>query len=111
MGKGPQDNLKVCPVCGAFYENLCVACTKRGLPERVLALMDKYGLREDTLIERLAKQVADDKFPALNLAFTLRDMKPADRHEVDLEEGSKLNDARDRIGSLLSKLAERAAKD
>jgi hypothetical protein len=107
MGIGPQEEFKVCPVCGAFYMNLCVHCTKAGIEERVLELMDRHGLKEDELIRILAEQVKDGKFPALNLAIALRDMKPADRHEVDLTEGKKLNDARDRISSLLSKITGR----
>lgn len=104
MGKGPQDDLKSCPKCGAFYLNFCVHCKKRGIEERVWELLGKHELNEDNLIRILAEKVREGNFPALNLAIALRDMKPSEKHEVDLNEGSKVNDAKDRIAALLSRL-------
>ena len=104
---GPQDEYKVCPDCGGFYINFCVHCKKGGMEERVWELMDKYELTEGILIKILADQVKEGKFPALNLAIALREMKPSEKQEVDLSEGSKLNDARDRVSALLSKLTGR----
>jgi hypothetical protein len=78
-----------------------------GMEERVWELMTRYKLDEEELIRILAEQVKDGKFPALNLAIALRDMKPAEKHEVDVEEGNKIREARDRIHNLLSKLAGR----
>ncbi len=110
MGRGPQNEDKVCPKCGAFYLNFCVHCKKTGMEERVWELMDRYGLKEDELISTLADQVREGKFPALNLAIALREMKPADRHEVDLTEGNKINEARDRISNLLLKISKLDSK-
>ncbi len=101
------DQYKQCPKCGAFYVNFCLNCEKRGLEERVWEALSRNGLNEDELIRILAEQVKDGRFPALNLAIALRDMKPADRHEVNIEEGNKIKDARDRLATLLSDLAKR----
>jgi len=51
--------------------------------------------------------VKDGSFPALNLAITLRDMKPAQRSEVNLEAGKSANEARDRLNNLFAKLSAR----
>jgi hypothetical protein len=107
MGRGPQSEDKVCPKCGSFYINFCVHCVKTGMEERVWELLNRFELNEETLIRILAEQVKDGKFPALNLAIALREMKPAERHEVNLEEGKKISEARDRIHNLLAKLAGR----
>ena len=109
--KDPEDDYKSCPVCGALYLNFCVHCDKRGTEERVWELLKRHGLDENFLIQKLAEQVKEGKFPALNLAISLREMKPADKHEVDLSEGTKINDARDRLSAVLSKLAGRRSKD
>lgn len=76
------------------------------MDERVWEIMNRYKLNEEELIRILADMVADGKFPALNLAIALRDMKPADKHEVDISAGKDVRDARDRLHNLLSRLAK-----
>ncbi len=104
MGRGLDDNLKICKKCGDSYFNVCLRCAKAGIEERVYELMNKHMLNEDELIRILADQVKDGKFAALNLAILLRGLKPADKHEVDINEGKKLSDAKDGIHNLLSRL-------
>ena len=107
MGQGQCYDYKICQKCGALYINFCIHCEKRGIGERVWELMSRFGLNEEELIRILADQVHDGKFAALSLAIAMRDMKPAEKHEVDIEDGQKLNDAKRGIVNLLSKLAGR----
>jgi len=106
-----MDGYKVCETCGGFYLHFCLRCAKNGLAERVWNLMSENSLNEETLIKLLAEQVKDGNFSALNLAITMRDMKPANKVEVKDESGKDISDARDRLSSLLSKLSSRVQKD
>jgi hypothetical protein len=106
-----MDGYRVCDTCGGFYLHFCLRCAKTGLAERVWHLMTENGLNEDALIKLLSGQVKDGNFSALSLAITMRDMKPANKVEVNDGAGKDISDARDRLGSLLSRLATRARKD
>ena len=105
MGKGSLDGYKVCDECGAFYLNFCLNCAKRGLDERVWEIMNRHELNEEELVRILAAHIADGSFPALNLAITLRDMKPANRSEISVADSKELSGAKERLGNLLSRLA------
>jgi hypothetical protein len=106
-----MDGYKVCETCGGFYLNFCLRCAKTGLAERVWKLMGENNLNEETLIKLLAEQVTEGNFSALNLAITMRDLKPANKVEVNDSSGKDISDARDRLGSLLSRLSTRARKE
>jgi len=106
-----MDGYKVCEDCGGFYLHFCLRCTKTGLAERVWNLMTENGLNEETLIKLLSEQVKDGNFSALNLAIAMRDMKPVNKVEVNDGAGKDISDARDRLGSLLSRLSTRARKE
>jgi hypothetical protein len=106
-----MDGYKVCETCGGFYLNFCLRCAKTGLAERVWNLMNQNKLNEEELIKLLAEQVRDGNFSALNLAITMRDLKPANKVEVNDGSGKEISDARDRLGSLLSRLSTRARKE
>ena len=104
------DGFKVCDACGSFYLNFCLHCKKAGIEERVYEIMERYNLNEDALIKILADHIADGSFPALNLAITMRDMKPAAKSEVSVQAGSEIKEAKDRLGNLLDRLARAAEK-
>jgi len=103
--------MKVCETCGGLYLNFCLNCEKTKQPERVFELLTRYKLDEEHLIKMLADQVKDGSFPALNLAVTLRDMKPTQRSEVNIDAGKSINEARERIGDLFTRLTARRAKN
>jgi hypothetical protein len=102
-----MDGFLVCDDCGSFYINFCLHCKKAGLEERVWELLSRYDLTEDTLIRVLSEHIKEGSFPALNLAITMRDMKPANRAEVSVADGGEIREARDRIGNLLDRLAKK----
>ena len=91
--------------------NFCLNCEKIKQPERVFELLGRYKLDEENLIRTLAGMVKDGSFPALNLAVSLRDMKPAQRSEVNLETGKSFSEARDRLTDLFTRLAARRRSD
>jgi len=103
--------MKVCEQCGALYMNFCLNCEKIKQPERVFELLSRYKLDEESLIKAIAEHVKDGSFPALNLAVTLRDMKPAQRSEVNLDTGKTFSEARDRLSDLFTRLAARRKPD
>jgi len=102
--------MKVCEQCGALYMNFCLNCEKMKQPERVFELLTRYHLDEESLVKKIAAMVEDGSFPAVNLAVTLRDMKPAQRSEVNLETGKTFTEARDRLSDLFTRLAARRQK-
>ena len=101
----------MCSECGSFYMNFCLHCKKADLDERVWELLDRFGLNEEELIRILAAHVNGGSFPALNLAVTLKDMKPASRSEVSINDNEDLRGAKDRINNLLSKLVDRRRQE
>ncbi len=102
-----KEEFKVCDRCGSLYIRLCIHCEKLGIEERTWELLERFGLTEEKLVEALAKSVKDGNFPALNLAITMRDMKPADRHVVAMDEGKKIKDVKERLGLILNRLSKR----
>ena len=104
MANRSLEGYKICDQCGAFYLNFCLNCAKRGLDERVWELMARFGLDEEELIRILSAHVQDGSFPALNLAVTLRDMKPVNRVSVQDGDSRDISGAKERLNSLLSRL-------
>jgi len=104
------DGFRVCDDCGSFYLHFCLHCKKAGVEERVYEIMDRYNLNEDTLIKILADHISEGSFPALNLAITMRDMKPAAKSEVKVSAGGEIRDAKERLGGLLDKIAKAVEK-
>ena len=105
MGGGSKEGFRVCDKCGSFYLNFCLHCEKRGLDERVWELMNRFNLNEEELVRILASLVKDGSFPALNLAIALRDMKPAARADIKVDDGAEVRGAKERLHNLLSKFA------
>jgi len=104
------DGFKVCDECGSFYLHFCLHCKKAGIEERVYEIMDRYNLNEDMLIKILADHISGGSFPALNLAITMRDMKPASKSEVNVSAGGEIREAKERLGGLLDRLAKAVDK-
>jgi hypothetical protein len=109
MAKSLQ-GMKVCENCGELYLNYCLNCERLQQPERVHELLTRFKLDEESLIRKLSQMVDDGSFPALNLAVTLRDMKPAQRSEVNVEAGKTMIEAKDRMHDLFSRLSARRLK-
>ena len=99
------DGMRVCDNCGSLYLNFCLHCKKAGVEERVFEIMERYQLNEEELIRILASHISGGSFPALNLAITMRDMKPATKSEVKIDAGSEIKDAKARLGNLLERIA------
>jgi len=98
------DGFSVCGKCGSLFLNFCLICEKAGLAERVWEIMGRHNLKEDNLIKMLADHIAEGSFPALNLAITMRDMKPSVKSETTIIPGGEISEAKDRIASLLARL-------
>lgn len=107
---GSLEGFKVCDKCGSFYLNFCLHCAKRGLDERVWELMNRFALNEEELVRILAAMVSAGSFPALNLAINLRDMKPAAKAEISVDDGAEVRGAKDRLNNFLSKFATGSRK-
>ena len=105
------DGYSVCDTCGSLYLNFCLHCKKAGIEERVSEIMDRYHLNEEQLIKLLADHISEGSFPALNLAITMRDMKPSAKTEVKVSGGSEVRDAKDRLGRLLDRLSRAKGRD
>jgi len=104
MGQA-TDGYRVCDECGSLYLHFCIHCKKSGIEERVYEIMGRYDLNEEELIRILSEHIREGSFPALNLAITMREMKPAAKTEVNLTAGTEIKDAKERLGGLLERLA------
>jgi hypothetical protein len=105
------DGFKVCDKCGSFYLNFCLHCEKAGLEERIHEIMGRHQLTEESLIKILADHIASGSFPALNLAITMKDMKPSAKSEIKVSAGGEIKDAKDRLVGLLDRLSTYKRKD
>jgi hypothetical protein len=110
MGR-ETDDFNVCDKCGSLYLNFCLHCKKAGIEERVYEIMERYQLNEDRLIKILADHISEGSFPALNLAISMKDMKPAAKSEVKVSPGGEIKDAKDRLVGLLDRLSTYKGKD
>jgi DNA-directed RNA polymerase subunit F len=97
----------ICENCGCVYVNFCVKCAQAHRQELVEELMDKYGLSVEALIVKLATLVNEDNFSALNLAISLKNMKPANKTEIIAPLTKELKDVKDRLSDKVIRLSER----
>ena len=100
---------KFCTKCGSVYYNFCVECRRRELPEKLEVLMDKFGLTDDTLIQKLAGLILEGEinFSALKLAIGMKGLAAPTKVEAVIE--NKENDA-SRLADIITKLSAKCGE-
>jgi len=101
---------KFCEKCGSVYLNFCVECERRALPEKIVMLMNKFGLTDEVAIAKLAGFILNDEplFAAVKLLLGMKGMTAPTKVEATVEEkgGTDIG----KLASVLGKLAARRSE-
>lgn len=102
---------KFCEKCGSTYLNFCVECERRALPEKIMVLLNQFGLTDEVAIGKLAGFILGEEplFAAVKLLLGMKGMTAPQKVEATVEEKGSTDVSK--LATVLAKLANRKGSD